>query len=174
VFEVDHPATQARKREALGTSPANLRYVPVDFESDSLVEALSAAGLDPGRRTCVVWEGVFSYLTIAAIDATLEWCARACPPASRLILTYLDKRAIEKKGETPAWIAAVEDAGEPFITGLDPASAPAFFAARGFELLGDESTRDSAKRLRPAEAEAMRGFYRVALLEVSSRQPHSG
>ncbi|HLH13704.1 MAG TPA: class I SAM-dependent methyltransferase, partial [Solirubrobacteraceae bacterium] len=41
VFEVDHPATQARKRRALRrVSAANVRYVPVDFERDSLTAAL--------------------------------------------------------------------------------------------------------------------------------------
>jgi methyltransferase (TIGR00027 family) len=177
-FEVDHPATQAIKREVLKRelqeTPDNVRFVAVDFERDSLADALDAAGLRHDVETCVVWEGVFSYLTIKAIDATLGWCVRACPPGSRLILTYLDERAIERKGDTPAWIAAVEDSGEPFITGLDPADAPAFFAERGLELLTDESTRESAVRLRPDEADKMPGFYRVALLEVSSRQPYSG
>jgi methyltransferase (TIGR00027 family) len=177
-FEVDHPATQAVKREVLERElseiPGNVRFVGVDFEHDSLGYSLSAAGLRHDVKTCVVWEGVFSYLTMEAIDATLGWCVEACPPGSRLILTYLDERAIETKGETAAWIAAVEEAAEPFITGLEPTRAPAFFAERGFELLDDESTRDSAARLRPAEVDEMPGFYRVALLEVSSRQPHSG
>jgi methyltransferase (TIGR00027 family) len=174
-FEVDHPATQAIKREVLERElpaiPEAVRFVAVDFERDSLADALDAAGLRRDVKTCVVWEGVFSYLTIEAIDATLGWCVGACPPGSRLILTYLDQQAIEKRGERSAWIAAVEDAGEPFITGLDPSDAPRFFAERGLELLSDESTRESAQRLLPRNADGMLGFYRVAELEVSSRQP---
>jgi methyltransferase (TIGR00027 family) len=174
-FEVDHPATQAIKREVLERElraiPESVRLVPVDFERDSLGDALAAAGLAGDAMTCVVWEGVFSYLTIDAIDATLGWCVSACPPGSRVILTYLDQEAIERKGERSAWIAAVEDAGEPFITGLDPADAPRFFAERGLALLWDESTRESAERLLPDKADAIPGFYRVAGLEVSSRQP---
>ena len=174
-FEVDHPATQAIKREVLEQElpaiPETVRFVGVDFERDSLADALDAAGLQRDVKTCVVWEGVFSYLTIEAIDATLGWCVSACPPGSRVILTYLDQQVVGERGERSAWIAAVEDAGEPFITGLDPAHAPRFFAERGLELLSDESTRESAARLRPDDADEMPGFYRVAELEVSSRQP---
>jgi O-methyltransferase involved in polyketide biosynthesis len=119
-------------------------------------------------KTCVVWEGVFSYLTTEAIDATLGWCVRACPAGSRLVLTYLDQAAIGPRDEAPAWIAAVEDAGEPFITGLDPARAAEFFGDRRLALVSDESTRDGAERLLPERAEEIPGFYRVALLEVAS------
>jgi methyltransferase (TIGR00027 family) len=171
-FEVDHPATQAIKRTVLERElpamPSRVRFVPVDFERDSLDEALNGAGLDHQVKTCVVWEGVFSYLTTEAIDATLGWCVRACPAGSRLVLTYLDQAAIGPRDETPAWIAAVEDAGEPFITGLDPARAAEFFADRRLALVTDESTRDGAERLLPERAEEIPGFYRVALLEVAS------
>jgi methyltransferase (TIGR00027 family) len=143
-----------------------VHFVPVDFERDSLKDALDAAGMRGGTRTCVVWEGVFSYLTIEAIDATLQWVASACAPGSRLILTYVDEAALRWTGRKPAWIAAVDNAGEPFITGIDPSHAADFFAERGLRLLADESTRESAERLDPRAAHAIPDFYRVALLEV--------
>ena len=50
VFEVDHPATQAWKREHLATAgiaiPETMRFVPVDFERQSLAEELAVAGFD--------------------------------------------------------------------------------------------------------------------------------
>ncbi len=61
-----------------------MRYVPVDFETDSLPGALTAAGLDRDRRSCVVWEGVFSYLTPAAIDRTLEAHVQVSGPGSQI------------------------------------------------------------------------------------------
>src|SRR4029078_1914427 len=76
-FDVDHPVTQAAKRAAISRALRGLsqrvHFVAVDFEHDSLTKALHAAGLQRDKRTCVVWEGVFSYLTIDAIDATLGW-----------------------------------------------------------------------------------------------------
>jgi len=49
VFEVDHPATQARKRARLHEAgidiPDSLAFAPVDFEKETLADALRRAGL---------------------------------------------------------------------------------------------------------------------------------
>jgi methyltransferase (TIGR00027 family) len=173
-FEVDHPITQDVKRAVLGrvlpNLPSRAHFVPLDFERDSLAAALVAAGFRPGAPTCVVWEGVFSYLTIGAIDRTLNWAVTACATGSRLVLTYVDEAVLRWTGKKPAWIAAVDNAGEPFITGLDPTLAAKFFAERGLHLLADESTRDSAERLDPGAAPAIPDFYRVAVLEVGTQR----
>ncbi len=167
VFEVDHPMTQRRKREALGATPRNVRYVPADLERDCLAAVLAEAGFDRAERTCVVWEGVFSYLTPQAIDLTLSVLVELCAPASRILLTYVDERALAgPHTATPAWVAAVQAVGEPFRTGLHPEHASAFFAQRGLCLLADESTTQAAHRLGVARAQTIPGFYRLATLEV--------
>src|SRR3954462_12089822 len=55
IFEVDFPATQARKREMLAAAqisvPDTLTYVPVDFERQTLAEALDAVGFVAARRS---------------------------------------------------------------------------------------------------------------------------
>jgi len=75
VFEVDHPATQQRKRALLAAArlaePPTLTWVPVDFETGELIAALTAAGLDPAAPAFVSWLGVTMYLTAEAIGATL-------------------------------------------------------------------------------------------------------
>jgi methyltransferase (TIGR00027 family) len=75
VFEVDHPQTQAWKRErldALGVDvPGGLVFAPVDFERQTLAEGLDAAGFDVGARAVFSWIGVTMYLTLDAIAATL-------------------------------------------------------------------------------------------------------
>lgn len=52
-FEVDHPLTQADKRERIAragwTVPDNLAFVPVGFTKDNLTECLNAGGFDPFR-----------------------------------------------------------------------------------------------------------------------------
>jgi methyltransferase (TIGR00027 family) len=170
-FEVDHPVTQAAKRavleRALAAPSRRVHLVPVDFEHDSLAKALDNAGLQRAVQTCVVWEGVFSYLTIDAIDATLGWVVEACAPGSRLILTYVDAAALRREDQPAPWIAAVDQAGEPFITGLDPSAAADFFAERGLHLLADASTRELAARLAPSAANTIPDFYRVAVLGLA-------
>src|SRR6201996_3447409 len=68
VFEVDHPATQAWKRDCLARAgiavPDGLAFAPVDFEEGgTLAEALAAAGFDRKAPACFSWLGVTIYLT---------------------------------------------------------------------------------------------------------------
>ena len=55
VYEVDHPASQAWKRERvekLGIEvPARLRYVPIDFERETLNEGLAAGEINLNTAT---------------------------------------------------------------------------------------------------------------------------
>lgn len=169
VFEVDHPSTQERKRKTMGPVPERVRYIPVDFERDPLPPALTDAGFDPDQRSCVLWEGVFSYLTLDAIDLTLAALVELCSPTSQILLTYIDRRAFEDNAHPQAWLTAVRDVGEPFRTGLDPSEAPAFFAARTLSLRHDESTAEAARRLGVAGAQSIPNFYRLATLEVDAR-----
>jgi methyltransferase (TIGR00027 family) len=94
VFEVDHPDTQAAKRRqlerALGCAPRHVRFVALDFQRGDLATALGAAGFRESGRSLVLWEGTTNYLTEAAVDATLRWCARAAP-GSRLLFTYVHR-----------------------------------------------------------------------------------
>lgn len=172
VFEVDHPATQERKRRAMGKLAERVRYIPVDFERDPLPPAITGAGFDSRQRTCVLWEGVFSYLTTDAIDVTLAALVELCSPGSRILLTYVDQRVLGGDSHahaSQAWLTAVSDVGEPFRTGLDPSQAPAFFAARGLGLRHDESTAEAARRLGVAGARDIPDFYRLATLEVDAQ-----
>jgi methyltransferase (TIGR00027 family) len=61
VFEVDHPATQAWKRERLVREglaiPASLTFTPVDFEQQSLADGLCAAGFQSNRPAFFHWLG---------------------------------------------------------------------------------------------------------------------
>jgi methyltransferase (TIGR00027 family) len=76
VYEVDHPATQAWKRELLAEAhialPPWLVFVPVDFELDDLGEKLAAAGCERSAPVFFTWLGVVPYLTEDAIGRTLD------------------------------------------------------------------------------------------------------
>ena len=167
MLEIDHPDTQAHKRKALGETPAHVRYMPVDFEHDFLAQALTEAGLDPAQRSCVVWEGVFSYLSTEAIDLTLAALVETCTPDSTVILTYVDQRVLDQSTPRPQpWVAAVHNVAEPFRTGLHPEHAASFFAARNLTLYRDETTTEAATRLQVADAETIPSFYHLATLKI--------
>lgn len=159
VFEVDHPATQAKKRSVLGAGPV---YVPVDFERDDLRTSLVEHGFDPGRPSVFVWEGVTNYLTAEAVDTTL---AAVRELGGSLVFTYVDVRALREPGPFPEarrWVRAVARSGEPWTFGLLPAETRAFLADRGFALERDVSA---------FEAGGGSELYRIAIAR-SSRAPH--
>jgi methyltransferase (TIGR00027 family) len=172
VFEVDHPDTQAAKRELLerrpGGAPAHGRLVPVDFERDALGPSLAAAGFESGARTFTIWEGVVSYLSAEAVEATLRWVAGAAAPGSRLAITYVHRGLIDGSVEfqhAGPWVESVRRAGEPFVFGFDPDDLPGDVEPLGLRVVEDLSTTEALERL-GMPAARVPGFYRVALLEV--------
>jgi methyltransferase (TIGR00027 family) len=134
VFEVDHPATQQWKRELLeaGTlpTPANLTYVPVDFERESLSEQLHSAGFDRQAPAFFAWLGVVPYLTGEAFRSTLNFIAAL--PCSGVVLDYVQPRSalpfLEKLAHD-SLAARVQLAGEPFRLFFTPPEIAAELAA---------------------------------------------
>ena len=74
VFEIDHPATQAVKRERLAAGgidiPPNVTLIPVDLSQTALRDALHDARFDFEQPAFTSWLGVVPYLTLDAITAT--------------------------------------------------------------------------------------------------------
>lgn len=171
VFEVDHPATQSAKRSRLSRLPhADVRFVAVDFERDDLETALAAAGYDPAAVAGVLWEGVLSYLTAAAVDRTFALLQRLTAPGSRLIFTYVHQGAIDGSvhfAEAERWQRWVRRGSEPFTFGFDPAALPRYLAGFGFALRADLSTAEIARRQAIARCRHEPGsdLYRVAVAE---------
>ena len=140
VFEVDHPATQALKREraqTLTSMAAALTYVPVDFERDTLDAALQAAGHRPGEPTVWIWEGVVMYLTLEATRATLRIIGARSAKGSTLIVQYNTR-------ERRAWLVAgiLRWWGEPAIGLRTREEMASELATVGFAVREDTSAGD--------------------------------
>ena len=91
IFEVDHPSTQAWKRQRLSEAaipvPPNLTFAPVDFETEALPEGLARAGFDPRKPTFITWLGVVPYLSEAAVLSTLGFIA-GLPGGAHVVFDY--------------------------------------------------------------------------------------
>jgi methyltransferase (TIGR00027 family) len=168
VFEVDHPDTQAAKLHVLEgereTRPDGVSYVPVDFDRDELADALTDAGLQSGIATFILWEGVASYLTPEAVDATVRWARSVSGPGSHLVLTYVHRGVIDETVQFPhaaAWVRSVARAGEPFVFGFEPADLPDYLTQRGWDLVADLSTTEALVRY-GLPSRRVPGFYRIA------------
>lgn len=92
VFEVDHRASQAEKRERAASLPpkaSRVEFVPVDFEADDLVPSLLSRGFEPSKHTVWVCEGVTPYLDRENIQRLLLSVSSLSVEGSRLAMSYL-------------------------------------------------------------------------------------
>jgi methyltransferase (TIGR00027 family) len=159
IFEVDHPATQARKREMLAAAaiavPETLSFVAVDFEREKLSERLQAAGFKSAERSFFSWLGVVPYLTEAAIYSTLGYMAQL-PGGAEVVFDYVNPAtsiaAAAGRAAHQALAARVAAAGERFQSYLDTASLCAKMSAAGFRHVDDIGPAELAERYFP-EAE---------------------
>lgn len=140
VFEVDFPATQARKERILRgreLPTVDLRRVPVDFQVDRLDKALFRAGFLPDRPTFFVWEGVSMYLRRAAVVSTLEALHAIGGPGSILAMDfwfYLDDPGLPATLHR-AGASLLSVLGEPITFALHPDEAPHFVARHGWRVV---------------------------------------
>ena len=146
IYEVDHPATQAGKRERLAEAqivlPTWLTFVPVDFEQDDVGEGLGerlvAAGFQQHSPAFFTWLGVTPYLTEDAIGRTLGYLSSI--QNSEVAFDYMEPpeafseelRQIEK-----ARAEQLEKMGERSATRFEPAGIAAILRAHGFCNLED-------------------------------------
>jgi methyltransferase (TIGR00027 family) len=127
VFEVDRPGPQEWKRQRLielgfGV-PEWLHLVPVDFETDSWLERLVAAGFDRHRPAVVASTGVTMYLTRDAVMATLREVATLAAGATFAMSFLLPIDLLEAE-DRPMLEWAQKGAaasGTPFATLFAPA-----------------------------------------------------
>ncbi|HEY5949191.1 MAG TPA: SAM-dependent methyltransferase [Kofleriaceae bacterium] len=125
-FEVDHPATQAAKRERLAKLdkyPVEAaRYVTCNFEREDPIERLAANGFDTREPALVIWEGVVPYLTEPAVRATATRLAAGLDPRSLVAFDFVGKRFAagqslsEKDVQTREMVGEL---GEPIRYGSD-------------------------------------------------------
>jgi methyltransferase (TIGR00027 family) len=126
VFEVDHPATQAWKREQLQAAaiaiPQSLTFVPIDFERQTLADGVQKSGLNSNAAAFFSWLGVTPYLTREACMSTLSFIAKM-PTGSGVVFDFAIDRSLLNIGQRMALAALsrrVAAAGEPFQLFFDP------------------------------------------------------
>ena len=140
-FEVDHPATQADKRERLdrlGLDAAHVRFVAADFAADPAAGPLLAAGLDANAPALFLLEGVAVYLEPAVIDAVLDQFRQVAGPGSRLAIS-VSLSGESDRGGRAGFRASVAAMGEPARSGFAADEAEGILARAGW-LVTDGAT----------------------------------
>jgi methyltransferase (TIGR00027 family) len=134
ILEVDHLQTQLFKRQLMNAAdlmpPANVSYLDVDFEGESLQDGLVRQDVALDEPTFFSWLGVTMYLRESAIDAVLRFVA-GFPAGSEIVLTFA--QSPDEKADGTAWVAARTAAmNEPMVSFFTPAAMEIKLRRAGF------------------------------------------
>ena len=137
VFEVDHPLTQADKKERIARAgwsiPENLTFVPVNFAKDNLTENLISDGFDSLKKSFFSWLGVTYYLSAEAIDKTLTELSLLCADGSTIVFDYPDEHfftAPERRIQNTVMMAKA--GGEPMQSAFSYGEIEKILEKHGF------------------------------------------
>jgi methyltransferase (TIGR00027 family) len=152
VFEVDLPSVQEDKKKRLqkyfGGLPENVAFVPMDFDTQSLEDALTSTALEASRPVVFVWEGVTQYTSEEAVRRTLGF-VRNSAPRSVLIFTYVLKSIIEGHSDIPGGKEIMEVVAKnnaPWVFGLEPSSVASFLTPFHLSLIEDVGSLNYQER----------------------------
>lgn len=143
VIEIDHPASQALKRQRLDECevdiPEGVHFVSADLSRVSLAQALKNSAFDASRPAFFSWLGVTMYLTREANMQTLRSVAQVGAPGSELVFSYIDQAMFDVDNATARedfddLEQSVRAVGEPLVGGFHPAALADDLQTAGLEL----------------------------------------
>jgi methyltransferase (TIGR00027 family) len=151
IYEVDHPATQAWKRQRLAEAqlalPPWLTLVPVDFERDDLGEMLVGAGFQQNSPAFFTWLGVVPYLTQEAIVSTLDYMASI--QNSEVVFDYMEPRQAfseQMRELVTKRTEQLEKMDERWASRFEPNGIAAILRSRGFSDIEDINFQEITSR----------------------------
>jgi methyltransferase (TIGR00027 family) len=161
IWEVDHPGTQAWKRQRLADAgialPPNLTFAPVDFERETLSGGLAATGFDPRQQSFFTWLGVVPYLTQEAVRSTLAFIA-SLPGGSHVVFDYADppqSLSAEMREAHERRAAHVAEVGEAFRSYFEAEQLRGKLLELGFREVEDLGPPQIAERYFPNRVASM-------------------
>jgi len=143
-FEVDHPLSQAVKKQRVrkyyAGNPAQVHYVPVDFTRDDLLTCLMKAGYDPVVPTVFTLEGLVMYLDEASARETLAYIGGNSGPGSSVVFDYVYAAALDGRIQNRV-ITHMNSLKfifhEPILFGIEKGYAVSFLQNLGYDRAED-------------------------------------
>jgi methyltransferase (TIGR00027 family) len=176
VFEVDHPATQAWKRERLRDAgivvPANVTFAEADFARRGLSQILADAGLDASRPAFFAWLGVTMYLEKPAVLSTLADVAAASKGGGGVVLDYVvDPTPLPSthRAVFDRMAERVAKAGEPWVSYFTPAEIVRELTKAGFSSVVDVDGDELNRRYFSTRTDGLR-VARLSHIAVGTRE----
>jgi methyltransferase (TIGR00027 family) len=163
VFEVDFPATQAWKRERLrdaGVAVAESAvFVPCEFATQSVVEALDRAGFDRTRPAFFSWLGVTMYLEPATTRRTIEALAPLAAGGGGLVFDFsapVESVNVVHRIGFKVLANRLAHVGEPLVGFFDPAELVKAVRGAGFSQVDDLSATELTARFLSNRSDGLR------------------
>src|SRR5262249_35125786 len=176
LYEVDHPATQAWKRERLAEAqialPPWLHFVPVDFERDDLGKTLAGAGFQQNSPAFFTWLGVVPYLTLDAIGSTLAYVASI--QNSEVVFDYMEAPnafSEEMRELVTKRAGQLEKVGERWASRFEPAGIAAILRSHGFCDIEDIDFQEITSRFGRAVQGLAPGQAGLHVVRAKRQQP---
>jgi len=149
IFELDVPITQIAKRDQYTkcglTIPANVNFVSIDFDKESLSEKLDESGFGRDRRSLFVLEGLLMYLQPESVDETFNVIARFAGEGSEVVFDYVRASVLRQEGlcyGEREIARTVAKAGERWYFGLEEGEIEQFLEKYGLEAVEHKDTQE--------------------------------
>ncbi len=152
-FEIDHPTvikSKMKKMEKiLGKLPDHVTYIPIDFQTQTIDEALKNAGYTLSSKTLFIWEAVTQYISKEATDGTLKYIAQAAPE-SKVVFSYVIQSFIDGKYSNDGIKKLAKQFRKKnnpvFISGFDPADMKDYLSQYSLTLIEDIDSAEMQER----------------------------
>lgn len=152
VFEVDHPNTQSFKiekiKEIFDSTPDNVIYVPVDFETESLGQKLFNNGYNSTKKTLFILEGLVMYIPPKAVAETLSFIVENSGKGSSVIFDYYPESVVNGTCKLEVGINIrnhLIELGEPLQFGIKEDEIEDFLMQFGFSGIQNVTSEDYKK-----------------------------
>lgn len=142
IYELDAPVTQTvkinRYKEKGIEIPVNLKFIPIDFNRQSLPERLDESGFGRGKKSLFLLEGLTMYLEPESVDETFKVIQEYAGEGSKVVFDHIYASVLRKEnlyeGEKELYQSVLKR-GEGFRFGIEKGCMNEFLAGYGFKTL---------------------------------------
>lgn len=142
LFELDVPTTQLAKIRQYHhrglTIPANLTFIAIDFDKDSLSGKLDEAGFRKSQRCLFILEGLLMYLQPDSVRMTFRTIQEYAGKGSWMVFDIIYASVLRKEGlyyGEADIINTVTRVGEQWLFGIEKVALEPFLAEFGFKII---------------------------------------
>ena len=137
-------------RALFGELPTNVSYIPFEYRSKAVFDALQHAGYNRRWKTLFIWEGSSMLTDRNIVDNILRSIAMGSGSGSEVVFDYVYDAVV--KGDFSKYPGARYQVvlsrvkGEPWKFGIAEGQAAEFVAQRGLSVISDLGARELADK----------------------------